>query len=46
MSRDRERQNSDEFIDADTSESLYVLPSAFQRMTKKSIPYGNIKVCA
>jgi len=46
VDRDREHQNSDEFIEADTSESIYALPSAFQCTTKESIPYGNINACA
>ena len=43
--RDREHQNSDEFIDADTSDSIYALSSAFQPTMKKSIPYGNTNAC-
>jgi len=46
VDRDREHQNSDEFIEADTSESIHALPSAFQRSTKESIPYENINACA
>jgi hypothetical protein len=46
VDRDREHQNSDEFIEADTSESIYALPSAFKRTTKQSVPYGNINACA
>jgi hypothetical protein len=45
VDKDREHQNCDAFIDTDTSESRYALPSAFQRETN-SIPYGNIKAVA